>query len=113
VQPFSEMTYWSALAYARLGQKAESKRLLKGLLAHAEALAWKPAVIDYFATSLPAMLLFEEDLAFQQETAARFLEAQARLGLGQEAHARQLLLEVLRREPSHALAQDLLPERGR
>ncbi|SEU34578.1 DUF5107 domain-containing protein [Stigmatella erecta] len=113
VQPFSEMTYWSALASARLGKKAESKRLLKGLLEHAQALAWKPAVIDYFATSLPAMLLFDEELAFQQETAALFLEAQARSGLGQNARARRILTEVLRREPGHALAQDLLGEWGR
>ncbi|MDC0712919.1 DUF5107 domain-containing protein [Stigmatella sp. ncwal1] len=107
VRPFSEMTYWSALACTRLGRRAEAKRLLKGLLSHAQALAWKPARIDYFATSLPEMLLFEEDLAFQQETAALFLEAQARLGLGQKARAHTLLTEILRRDPSHAFAQDL------
>jgi len=40
------------------------------------------ARIDYFATSLPTMLIFEDDIQFRQDTTAIFLQAQARLGLG-------------------------------
>ncbi len=104
---FSEMTFYSALALEKLGRKAEAKKLLLDLLAHARALQKAPAQIDYFATSLPAMLLFEDDLPFRQETAALFLQAQARLGLGQKAAAKALLRKVLRRDPSHAPAADL------
>jgi hypothetical protein len=82
--------------------------LLKDLLAYAVKLRKAPAKIDYFATSLPTMLLFDEDLQARQETTALFLQAQARLGLGQRARAHSLLETVLRREPSHALAADLL-----
>jgi Tfp pilus assembly protein PilF len=52
--------------------------------------------------------LFDDDLPARQRTTALFLEAQARLGLGQRAAARKLLREVLRRDPNHALAADLL-----
>jgi tetratricopeptide (TPR) repeat protein len=107
VRAFSEMTYSSARSLARLGRRAESQKLLRALLAHARALARAPAVIDYFATSLPTMLLFNDDLAARQRTTAWFLEAQARLGLGQRAAARRLLKTVLKREPDHALARDL------
>jgi len=41
------------------------------------------------------MLLFEEDLARRQTITARFPEAQARLGLGDEADGLRLLEEVL------------------
>ena len=78
------------------------------LLAHARALRSSPAKTDYFATSLPALLLFEDDLPFRQETTALFLQAQARLGLGQKAKAQALLRKVLRRDPNHAPAADLL-----
>ncbi|MGA2555915.1 MAG: DUF5107 domain-containing protein [Verrucomicrobiota bacterium] len=108
VRPFSEMTFYSALALEKLGRKAAAKKLLLDLLAQARALQKAPAKIDYFATSLPALLLFEDDLSFRQETAALFLQAQARLGLGQKAMARALLRKVLRRDPSHAPAADLL-----
>jgi tetratricopeptide (TPR) repeat protein len=108
VRAFSEMTYYSALAWRCLGKRAKAQRLLKDLLAYAVKLRKAPAKIDYFATSLPTMLLFDEDLQARQETTALFLQAQARLGLGQRARAHSLLETVLRREPSHALAADLL-----
>ena len=69
-----------------------------------------PAEIDYFATSLPTMLLFDDDLRERQRTTALFLQAQARLGLGEKAKARRLLKKVLTRDPSHALAAELLQE---
>jgi tetratricopeptide (TPR) repeat protein len=108
VRAFSEMTYYSALAWQRLGQKARATKLLRALLGHARKLARTPAAIDYFATSLPTMLLFNDDLTARQRTTALFLEAQARLGLGQTAAARKLLRQVLRRDPAHAAAHDLL-----
>jgi len=108
VRTFSEMTYYSALAWLQLGRRANAKRLLKGLLKYAVALEQTPSKIDYFATSLPTMLLFDDDLQARQTTAALFLQAQARLGLGEKAKARTLLKKVLRRDPNHALAADLL-----
>ena len=54
------------------------------------------------------MLLFDDDLQFRQETTALFLQAQAQLGLGRKARARALLHQLLRRDPNHSLAADLL-----
>ena len=108
VRAFSEMSYYSALALRRLGRTAEAARLLRDLLAHARALAKAEAKIDYFATSLPTMLLFEDDLQARQRNTARLLEAQALLGLGRVAPARRILGELLRHDPAHALAADLL-----
>jgi tetratricopeptide (TPR) repeat protein len=107
LRAFSEMTYYSALSWEKLGQKAKAKRLLRDLLAYALKLQKTPARIDYFATSLPAMLLFEDDLQSRQETTALFLQGQAWLGLGNHARARKLLALVLRRDPNHAPAADL------
>ena len=107
VRAFSEMTYYSALAWEKLGQRAKAKKLLHALLAYAQKLQKAQAKIDYFATSLPTMLLFDDDLQRRQETAALFLQAQARLGLGQQPQARKLLTTVLQRDPNHALAADL------
>jgi len=110
VRAFSEMTYYSALSFQKLGRAAAAKKLFRQLLAYARDLATRPPGIDYFATSLPTMLLFEEDLNERQGTTARFLEAQARLGLGQRKRARSLLGIVLKRDPNHARAADLMAE---
>jgi tetratricopeptide (TPR) repeat protein len=103
---FSEMTYYSALAMERLGRKAKSRALLGELLDYAKRLEKTPAKIPFFATSLPAMLLFEDDIQFRQATTALFLQAQARLGLGQKAKSRKLAQTVLARDPNHPLAAD-------
>ncbi len=113
VRAFSAMTYYAALAWQQLGRKGKAKKLLADLLAYAEELERAEAKIDYFATSLPTMLLFDDELAFRQATTARFLQAQARLGLGQKARACRLLKSVLQRDPHHALAADLLAATGR
>jgi tetratricopeptide (TPR) repeat protein len=107
VRAFSEMTYYSALSLGKLGRKAAAKKLFTHLLAYARQLERSEARIDYFATSLPAMLLFEDDLQLRQTLTAWFLQAQARLGLGQTARAKKLLSKILRRDPNHAPAADL------
>ena len=110
VRAFSEMTYYSALAWMQLGRTAKAKKLLGDLLVYAQRLRKSEAKIDYFATSLPTMLLFDDDIRFRQETTALFLQVQARFGLGQRSKALSLLQTVLQRDPNHALAADLLNE---
>jgi tetratricopeptide (TPR) repeat protein len=110
VKSFSEMTYYNALALKRLGQITEASTLLDDLLHHAEGLASQTVKIDYFATSLPAMLLFEDDLQKRNTATANFLMAQARFGLGEIVGARELLTQVLLLDRNHTLAADLLPE---
>jgi tetratricopeptide (TPR) repeat protein len=107
VRTYSEMTYFSALAMQRLGHRARARATFRALLAHARKLAATPAEIDYFATSLPTMLLFEDDLDRRQRFTARLLEAQARLGLGQKKDAAALLDALLDEDPSAAVAADL------
>jgi tetratricopeptide (TPR) repeat protein len=108
VRAFSEMTYYSAQSLKRLGQHAKASALFRDLLAYGRSLQKKTAKIDYFATSLPAMLLFDDDLQLRQETTALFLQAQAQLGLGRKTIAERLLRTVLRRDPNHAMAADFL-----
>jgi tetratricopeptide (TPR) repeat protein len=108
LRTYSEMTYYSALALERLGRKSAAKKLLGELLAYARRLENTEAKIDYFATSLPAMLLFEDDLQVRQETTALLLQAQALLGLGHRSKGKKRLQKVLRRDPNHPLARELL-----
>ena len=107
VRSCSEMTYWSALALRRLGRDEEATALFAEIQAYGEALDRESPKIDYFATSLPAMLLFREDLAKRQHIAATFLRAQALLGLRRHGEAHAALDEVIRLDRSHAAARDL------
>lgn len=108
VQPVSEMTYWGALALDRLGDQSEAKELLLTIEAYAVQLEKKAPQTEYFATSLPAILLFELDLAQQKEIDATFLRAQAAYGMGKFAQAESMLRRVLGLDANHVGAEDLL-----
>jgi tetratricopeptide (TPR) repeat protein len=110
VRAVSEMTYWSAMALRRLGRDKEATSLFMSILDYAGALEKATPKIDYFATSLPAMLLFEEDLQKRQRITSTFLRAQALSGLGLSTEAQAALDEVQRLDQSHVGARDLLAE---
>jgi tetratricopeptide (TPR) repeat protein len=112
VRSVSEMTYWSAKALQHLGREEEATVLFQQILDYASALDQGTPKIDYFATSLPTMLLFEEDLAKRQHITATFLRAQGLLGLGRIGEAAGALDEVLILDRSHAGASDLLMDMG-
>ncbi|HKK18538.1 MAG TPA: DUF5107 domain-containing protein, partial [Opitutales bacterium] len=72
VSEFSELTYFKAKALAALGRKTEAEEVLVAMAAYAKAEMQKPAKIDYFATSLPNLLVFEEDI---DQTKKDYLQA--------------------------------------
>ena len=108
VRSVSEMAYWSAMAMRRLGREQEAVSLFTDILDYAAALERTVPKIDYFATSLPTMLLFDEDLQKRQHITATFLRGQALFGLGRNAEAHAALAEVQRLDRAHAGARDLL-----
>ena len=110
VRLFSEMTYYQAKSLQRLGRDSDARELLEGLREYSVSLKNSTAKIDYFATSLPTMLIFETDLQKRQEIQAAFLGAQAELGLGNTAESSRLIADVLREDPNHQLAADFLGE---
>lgn len=109
VKLYSEMTYFSGLSLRKLGKNEEAEELFKGLKEYARKLFKEEAKVYYFATSLPARMLFF-NLQQAQETTALLIEAQAELGLDNQTAAERLLKTVLERDPARALASDLLAE---
>ena len=110
VQPVSDMTYWSALALLRLGRETEAHELLQAIESYSRGLESQTPKIDYFATSLPAMLLFEEDLARRNQIEAKFIRAQAYFGLDRMSEATVLLNSVLKMDRNQLCAADLLQD---
>jgi len=108
VRALSEMTYWSGMALRRLHRDEEAASLFTHMLTYADALEKEVPKIDYFATSLPAMLLFEENLQKRQRITATFLRALALFGLGRQSEAHTALDEVRRLDRSHPGSSDLL-----
>jgi tetratricopeptide (TPR) repeat protein len=77
VTAFSELSIFKALALRELGRDAEAREVLEALAAYARAEMRIPAKIDYFATSLPNLLVFEEDIQEAKKTRMEHLLNQA------------------------------------
>lgn len=108
VREISSVTYWSALALKRLGRQREAEALFERIYAHSVELEKADPKIDYFATSLPAMLLFEDDIPKRNQVGAFFLRAQACTGMGRNSEAESLLRQTLELDGNHIGAADLL-----
>jgi len=61
--------------------------------------------IDYFATSLPNLLLFEDDLRKRNEVDCLFVLALSELGVRKPERAMELLNQVLSLDCNHIAAQ--------
>ncbi|TNM63165.1 DUF5107 domain-containing protein [Streptomyces sp. NP160] len=107
-QPYSDKTWWSAQAWRRLGHPERAEELLAGLEAYADELQRTPAVVDYFATSLPTLLLFGDDLGRRRQQSVDLLRAQAAAARGHRDQAARRALRILDADPNHQGAQDLL-----
>jgi tetratricopeptide (TPR) repeat protein len=103
--PPSRMTYYQALAMRELGEAAASARKLEELLAFAERQMHSEVRIEYFATSLPNFLIFEDDLQRRNRVDCTFLMGLAYLGLGRTSGAEKAFREVLALDANHLWAQ--------
>jgi tetratricopeptide (TPR) repeat protein len=106
----SDMTYWRGAALEKLHMQERARQVFRSIAAHADTLEQQEPKIDYFATSLPTMLLFHEDVAHRNRVNAGFLRAQAAYGLHGAEAAIPLLRAVLALDSNHAGAADFLQE---
>lgn len=89
--PTGSADYWKGVARTRLGGHTEAERVWQSLEARADELEATPAAPDYFATSLPELLLFETDTAAARKKTANTLRTLAADGraLQQRTHQKE------------------------
>jgi len=108
VSAYSELSYYKALSLKELGKTEEAQKLLRAIQQFGEAKLKEKAQIDYFATSLPLLLVFEDDIQKRNTIDAKYLIALAQVGLGDKKNALLNLKEVLQLNSMHVGAKDLL-----
>jgi hypothetical protein len=99
------MTYYRALAEMELGKEDSALRLLHQLHKMALAQLMAEVKLDYFATSLPNFLLFEDDLQKRNRVDCLFLIGLAHAGLRETTDAEKRFREVLSLDANHLGAQ--------
>lgn len=83
VTEHSELSYYRGLSLIELGKHDDAAILFEDLKSFAQKELTTPAKIDYFATSLPLLLVFEDDLDQAKQNHAQNLIDLAEQGLQQ------------------------------
>lgn len=108
VHAISDTTFSWAMALKRMGKTEETATLFKEICDYSMQLRQQTLKIDCFATSLPTMLLFDENLNQCQDIQASFLQAQALVGMRETESALTLLKKAEQLDRNHAGAADLI-----
>ncbi len=102
---FKHMAYYRALALRSLDRKSEAVSVLEELQDFASRQLDAELRIDYFATSLPNFLLFDDNLQKRNRTECLFLRGLAKLGLRRIEESAADFREALTLDANHMWAQ--------
>ncbi len=102
--PYSEMTYFAAQAWGALGEPERRDALAAGMADYADEMERSEPQIDYFATSLPTMLLFHDDLAAMRDDRVLLLRGLVAALRGDKEQARARMSDLLARDPNNVRA---------
>ena len=98
---YSAMTFYQGMALAELGECTVASERFRALLDFARHQLNVEARVDYFATSLPNFLLFEDDLQKRHRVECLYLIGLAWRGLNEFHEAEKSFHEVLKLEINH------------
>lgn len=97
--------FYQGLAWRKLGNEAKARSCFNKLIKHGEKHLFDSVRIDYFAVSLPDLLIWEDDLNERNRIHCNLVMGLGYLGLGDEENARKFLSEVVSLDINHQVAE--------
>jgi tetratricopeptide (TPR) repeat protein len=92
--------FYQGLAWNALGEKEKAKLIFSKLVDYGKAHLHDEVKIDYFAVSLPDLLIFEDDLTVRNQTHCYYMMGLGYLGLNMK-EARDCLNKALQHDVMH------------
>ena len=102
--PQPDKIFYQGLAWIKLGEKEKAKGIFKKLLDFGQLHLNDRISIDYFAVSLPGLLVFDDDLNLRNKIHCLYMMGLGHLGAGNGnmEEAERLFNEVLKLDVNHA-----------
>lgn len=97
----ADMILYQGLALRKLGREAEAKARFHKLVDYGERHYYDNMKIEYFAVSLPDLLIFEDDLNVRNRAHCQYLIGLGSYGLGDLERARAAYEQTLAVDPCH------------
>jgi tetratricopeptide (TPR) repeat protein len=90
-----DVVFYQGLALKKLGKIREAERYFRMLIDFGEEHLNDHAEIDFFAVSLPDLLIWDDNLDMRNSLLCKYLMGLGFLGLGEKKRAESLFFEVL------------------
>ena len=97
--------FYQGLAWLKLGDEYKANAIFENLVHFGSSHENDEVKIDYFAVSLPDLLIFEDDLSLRNKIHCLYIAGLGLLGLGHLNEARQAFSEALKFDSMHFGAQ--------
>ncbi|OCB73387.1 DUF5107 domain-containing protein [Flavobacterium piscis] len=94
--------FYQGWAFLKLNQQSEADKRFEKLVAYAKKHLNDHVTIDYFAVSLPDLMIWEDDLDKRNKIHCLYMQGLGLLGLDKKAEAEQVFESVLSEEKSHS-----------
>jgi tetratricopeptide (TPR) repeat protein len=102
-----EKIFYAALCYRRLGQENKARSLFNKLVNYGKQHVFDHVVMDYFAVSLPDLLIWDDSLDRKNEIHCKYMLALGYYGLGDNEKALSYLDEVRSLDINHQGIQSI------
>ena len=102
-----EKIFYQGLALLKLGRTNEAHGRFNKLVTYGQNHLFDTIVMDYFAVSLPDLLIWEDSLQTKNEIHCKFMLALGYIGLGNIEKGESFLREVRDLDPNHQGIQSL------
>ena len=93
--------FYQGLALRQLGREDEARGRFNRLVDYGERHLFDEVRMDYFAVSLPDLLIWDDSLQLRNEVHCKYMMALGHLGLGNRQRALRLLEEARRLDNNH------------
>ena len=99
--------FYAGLCYRKLGQEDKARGLFNKLINYGKQHIYDKVVMDYFAVSLPDLLIWEDSLDMKNRIHCLYMLALGYFGMGDKDKALKYLSEVETLDNNHQGAQQL------
>ena len=99
--------FYAGLCYRALGREDKARSLFNKLINYGKQHVFDHITMDYFAVSLPDLLIWEDSLDMKNLIHCKYMLALGYYGMGDQAKARKYLSEVEALDNNHQGVQQL------
>lgn len=106
----ADLLLYQGLARYQLGKKKEGNAILYKLIDFGEQHIRDEVKIEYFAVSLPELMIYDEDFTLKNKAHCNYVMALGSLGLGNRDKAKEFFEKTLELDPFHLNCRIFLDE---